>query len=738
MTRRGQSSPLAVVLLIGIVLTGATTVAVLGGGFIDDVSSSAETERASQEMTQVASEAAAVALGGSQQRGMTVDASQGRLTVEENASWICVQNGTTTNRSFILPEGADDNETCGGARKNMGTVRYDTGDATVAYEGGGVWRRGDDGNARMVSPPEFHYRGDTLTLPVVVVSGDIDSGGSRIDLTATAGPTNRTDTLTNPLPDSSGSVYVTIHSEYYRAWGDFIAERTAGRVVELDDDAKTVSVELVVPSPATVDNAIYTGSDGDDALDVNTGIVDSYDSSDPPHKYEPPNNNGSAGSIVTDGGLTITDTVHGSVYSIRQGGPIDVSGGTVDGDIHGQQSIDLSSGSDINRSVYADGKVTLGGGGETVDGDIHTDDEIDVDSGVINGNVYANDGGTITSSSVDGEVHTDGGLVVDGGTFARPVYVDGSFKTTGATFEDAVHVNGSVTKIDGTDFQSSLYVDGDVDKLFSSGSEPTVDGDVHITGDATIHAVNITGNLTVEGDDVTCDSSTNVQGYFNATNASTSSECPTTDGLPTATLPDSSGAPENTMAPDEPVVDPPTIELPDDSELLKFDDLPSDCTDSDEAIVVDGGTCELDPGKYKISKLDIDGGGTNLKINTSAGETVELYVGGPVSLNQNAEIVTGDPDHNNASELEINVYDDAEVNIQSNVTGVVNAPDSTADVKSGAHVHGAVIAEIVNTDDDGGVHYDEALSGKTVGDGQNGTTSVQYLHVTTNELEIED
>ena len=85
-------------LLIGIVLTGATTVAVLGGGFIDDVSSSAESERASQEMTQVASEAAAVALGGSQQRGMTVDASQGRLTVEDDASWICVENGSTSDR----------------------------------------------------------------------------------------------------------------------------------------------------------------------------------------------------------------------------------------------------------------------------------------------------------------------------------------------------------------------------------------------------------------------------------------------------------------------------------------------------------------------------------------------------------------------------------------------------------------------------------------------------------------
>jgi len=743
---RGQSSTLSVVLLIGIILTTATAIAVIGGGLVGDISGTAEQERAGQEMTQFASESAAVALGGSDQRQTQFDASAGTVRVRENASWICVENGSTSDREFILPNGTNVNNdaTCGEEKTYMGSVVYDTGGETVAYEGGGVWSGDDSGGSRMVSPPEFHYRGDTLTLPVVNVSGDVDRSGSEVDLRVTSGSTEKVDHGGNPLTNNSGRVYVTVGSQYYEAWGEFMADRTDGRVVEFDHDNETVTVELVVPSPPEINQAIYTGSGGDDALDVNTGIVDSYDSSDSPHRYEPPNNNGSAGSIVTDGGLTITDTVHGSVYSIRQGGPIDVTGGTVNGSIHGQQSVDLSSGSDVNGSVYADGKVTLGGGGETINGDIHTDDEIDADSGVINGSVYANDGGTITSGSVDGEVHTDGGLVVDGGTFARPVYVDGNFKATGATFEDAVHVNGTVTQIDGTDFESSLYVDGDVDELSSSGNEPTVDGDVHITGDATITAVTINGSLTVEGDDVTCDSGLVVKEQVRFDDSSAGSDCPSSDGDPNPVQPTESGAPENTTAPDEPVVDPPTIELPDDSELLKSDDLPSDCTASGEAIVVDGGTCELDPGKYKISKLDLDGNSpssNNLvaKTQSNADDTVELYVNGDVSITQDAAIRTGDSGHQNASELEINVYDeDASVDIQSNVTGVVNAPDSTVDIKSGAHVHGAVVADSVNTDGGGGVHYDEALSGQTVGNGQGDSTTVRYLHVTKNEIQIED
>ena len=53
----------------------------------------------------------------------------------------------------------------------LGSVVSESGDSEIAYQSGGVWRRSGD-DSRMVSPPEFHYRGRTLTLPVIAVNGD--------------------------------------------------------------------------------------------------------------------------------------------------------------------------------------------------------------------------------------------------------------------------------------------------------------------------------------------------------------------------------------------------------------------------------------------------------------------------------------------------------------------------------------------------------------------------------------
>jgi len=738
--RRAQSNPLATVILLGIVLTTASTVVLFGGGVIDTLSTTADTERATQEMTQLASESAAVALGGSQQRRVTFDASEGKLTVNETASWICVQNGTTSNREFILPEDGVSGEDCAENKTFMGTAVYDTGAGRVAYEGGGVWTKGDDGESRMVSPPEFHYRGETLTLPVVVLDGNVSRAGSETELTVADGTTEQVDGISNPLENSSGRVYVTVHSRYYEAWGDFIAERTDGRVVELDDDNRTVTVELVVPSPPEIQHAIYASSDEDQAVTVDSGLVDSYDSGESPPRYDPPNNNGSAGSIATDGGVEVEDTVRGNVYTVRQGGLVEVDEGAVDGEIHSQQSVSLDS-TNVTGSVYADGNVTVDDG-VNVGGEVHTDSGLEMDSGNLSGDVYANGGIDVDGDVVSGEVHTDDTATIDGGTFESSVYVGGGLNADEAAFEDEVHVEGDLESDEAT-YDDSIYVDGDVTKLAGDDSDPTdVEGDVNGTGDATLEEVTITGDLTVEGD-VTCDSSTDIQGEFNAYSANLSSDCPTTDGLPSATLPDSADAPADTEAPDEPVIDPPAVDLPDDGE---YDSLPDDCRESgnpnNDGIVIDTRTCSLPPGKYNVSKLDIDGDDPsviNLDVDTESGGTVELYVGGEVSIEEDARIKTGDSGHYNASELEINVYDDdASVDVSRNVTGVINAPDTKVDLDSGAHVHGAVVADEVQADGDGGVHSDEALSGSPAGDGSGDSVTVRYLHVTTNEVELED
>ena len=779
--RRAQSNPLATVILLGIVLATASTIVLFGGGVIDTLSTSADTERATQEMSHLAAESAAVGLGGSQQRRVTFDASEGKLTLNETASWICVQNGTTDDREFILPEDGGPSASCGENRTYMGTMTYDTGDGRVAYEGGGVWTRGDDGESRMVSPPEFHYRGDTLTLPVVVLDGNVTRAGSETELTARDGETDQVDGISNPLDDSSGRVYVTIRSEYYEAWGDFLAERTDGRVVELDDDAKTVTVELVVPSPTEINQAVYASDGGDNAVNVYGGISDSYDSSESPPKYESPAHKNKSGPIVSNGAITTNAVVHGNIYSIRQGGQIEIAPSSnpepdVVGDIHGQQDVKLDP-AQVEGDIYADEMVNVQSTSHPpeVDGDIHSGDVVKLKDVTVTGDVYTDEEIRATSGTqtIEGDIHTYGRLKASGGSdeFQGKTYVDGELDAKKATFGDAVHatgsgnaayptslqdstvsdslyVNGSLrlkqtsvdenvsvtgnAKVMNTDIGGNLHVDGELEQL----KNKEVDGDVHVTGDATLKSVSITGDLHVGGD-LTCQSNPSIDGDVRV---SGNNGCSDDDGNPNLETPTSPDAPEEREEPESPPLDLPAVEVPEEGDLK---DIPDECRQdgkaSNQGIIIDSRKCTLEPGKYEVPKIDIDGGGTNLKINTSEGETVELYVGGPVSLNQDAEIVTGDPDHNNASELEINVYDEgATVDIQSNVTGVINANGTKVDIDSGGNVFGAVIAEKVDSDGTGGVHYDEDLSGQTVGDGRNGTTSIQYLHVTTNEVELED
>jgi cytoskeletal protein CcmA (bactofilin family) len=747
--RRAQSNPLATVILLGIVLATASTIVLFGGGVIDTLSTSADTERATQEMSHLAAESAAVGLGGSQQRRVTFDASEGKLTLNETASWICVQNGTTDAREFILPEDGDPSASCGENRTYMGTMTYDTGDGRVAYEGGGVWTRGDDGESRMVSPPEFHYRGDTLTLPVVVLDGNVTRAGSETELTARDGETDQVDGISNPLDDSSGRVYVTIRSEYYEAWGDFLAERTDGQVVELDDDAKTVTVELVVPSPVTVQNAIYSKGNDGNAVQVQNMDIDSYDSD----TYSSSTAKES-GDVVTDGGANpIKGTVDGDVYTVRKGAKAKIAGtGRVNGSVHSQKKVDIVDSGVVEEDVFTDEKVTVRGnevGGSihadkkvelrssgvsvgnevrtgsklmfesdsvTVDGDIHAEDIKNLDKDpTLNGDVYTNDTygqGSGTGVPVSGELHARDGIYTDDTKVDGSAYTDSDLEDTDSEYGGEVHAGGDAD-LSGTTVSKTVYVAGDAEL-----DSVTINDEIHIGGDLTCSGSNsVSGGVYVDG------TVTQQNGCSLSSGGSAS--------LGPLTSPDD---PKPPTSPDEPTPDPPKIELPPEDE---FDSVPASCTNGGGTIQVQSSDhCELPPGTYNVSKLDVDQG----KLTFEKGGRVELYVSDDLSLSS-GNITTAPAGEHDATRVEVNYYGNQEASVLANFTGVINAPNVKVDMDEGnykPHVHGAIIAKKVQGDNGVQVHYDEDLSGRTVGDGQNGTTSIQYLHVTTNEVELED
>src|SRR5665648_1088460 len=60
----------------------------------------------------------------------------------------------------------------------LGTLTYVLGGIVIAYEGGGVWMKYPKGDAIMLSPPEFHFNGETLTLPIIRLLGNEYTSGT--------------------------------------------------------------------------------------------------------------------------------------------------------------------------------------------------------------------------------------------------------------------------------------------------------------------------------------------------------------------------------------------------------------------------------------------------------------------------------------------------------------------------------------------------------------------------------
>jgi len=242
-TSRGQAGPLSYALVFAMILTGATVVLATGGIALSDAQDSAEAQRAEHTMTLFDSRAAMVALGESGSQSVSFGQDSGIFETRPTDGYLMIKH---TNYDGA---GADIEL----YKEALGAVVYENGERELAYQGGGIWRKDAQGDAQVISPPEFHYRGATLTLPVVRVDGHASGSGSvtaRITGATRAeivypdasetypGPSRQ---YLNPIREGEVSVYVK--SDYYRGWATYFRERTEGEVTVFDSN-QTVKVKL--------------------------------------------------------------------------------------------------------------------------------------------------------------------------------------------------------------------------------------------------------------------------------------------------------------------------------------------------------------------------------------------------------------------------------------------------------------------------------------------------------------
>lgn len=234
---RAVSSVLGVVMILGITLAAVTSLMVIGGVALQQSQDEAELSRMETSMAQMSSKASLTALGdaGSQQFDVG-DIRDGSLEVQEDSGSITIEYAHGTD----IPD--DDNTTEIFHTESFGALVYSSGDTEIAYQGGGVWKNTGNGG-EMISPPEYHYRDETLTFPIININGDGSSenqGTGEVRKTSHA-PVFPNDDYPNPLDNKT--VYIEVESEYHGGWYEFFQSRSDG-LVEHDLKNQSVRTEL--------------------------------------------------------------------------------------------------------------------------------------------------------------------------------------------------------------------------------------------------------------------------------------------------------------------------------------------------------------------------------------------------------------------------------------------------------------------------------------------------------------
>ena len=360
MTTRAVANPVGVILILGMTILSVGALLTVGGAVVDDTRADAEHSQMENSMSAFSSKASLVGLGESgHQRFSLGRVSQGRVDVREDAGRVHVKiqrNGT--------------NETV--RETSMGAVVYENDGREIAYQGGGVWARQGD-FSRMLSPPEFHYRAETLTFPIINVTG---SGAASGDIRGTVRsdteaqqwyPDDSEEDFDNPL--TNGTVYVEIESEYCRGWQSFFERRSQGRVEDRCGDNKTVIVDLAVPFILTGDDPVIaqdinpSGNNNDIPESWREDVVAPSPDSEIDAKIEECTD-GSCDSLPTSGDISHGKYVASADHTMDGVTFKTGSGDTtvaVDGDLTAGQ-VDVEG--DGNVTLYVRGEFRLSGSGD--------------------------------------------------------------------------------------------------------------------------------------------------------------------------------------------------------------------------------------------------------------------------------------------------------------------------------------------------------------------------------------
>ena len=393
MSDRAVSSPVGIVLILGMTIASVTALFAVGGAVVTDTRADAERSQMENAMSGFSSKASLVGLGeASDQRFALGRASEGSVTIRPDAGQVTL---------YINRTGESSREELNST--SLGAVVYESGDTEVAYQGGGIWQRRGE-SSWMVSPPEYHYRLETLTFPIVTVSGDSRSSGDvsgRIHSGSDTGdwfPIRDVEERSNPL--ENGTVLIEVESRYCDAWETFFTERSQSAVDEPCGNDETVTVDLTVPFTLTADSPVIAreinpkGGGGDIPKDWEEGVNPPSASSDVDAKLAGCRD-GNCNKPLTSGDIgpgeynVSEDHTFDDVTFDTSSGDVTVA---VDGDLD-LKNIEINGGGNVTLYVYdelsVDDDVNSDGGADQLITLLHSDGNVEYKSDSFTGVIYA-------------------------------------------------------------------------------------------------------------------------------------------------------------------------------------------------------------------------------------------------------------------------------------------------------------------------------------------------------------
>ncbi|MDF1533897.1 MAG: hypothetical protein P1P69_05275 [Methanosarcinaceae archaeon] len=278
------SPVIGIILILGLTILSISTLLIYSVPTLDGLEDMAKAQKVEQAFTVFDSRTSKVALGESPIQTTYVSLMGGTVNVngdqdaynESKIVIVTVDISNPANSVFMNNRyrwgswepyvgGSGFNEfNC-----SLGSIEYSLDDRIIAYEGGGVWSKYPTGSTIMISPPEFHYNGETLTLPLMKIngrSGVSGTGNVGVSISSSNMPlvlfpnTTMAGNRVNPL--EADKVIIYIKSEYYDAWANYANSQTyTSATVDVANNTAIIELDVIPPmGESTLTDAFKVGS----------------------------------------------------------------------------------------------------------------------------------------------------------------------------------------------------------------------------------------------------------------------------------------------------------------------------------------------------------------------------------------------------------------------------------------------------------------------------------------------